>query len=607
MKKTDLLSNIFSVMHLRNGKSVIYVNSNSKAMKNTPMNPVVNSENSNVDNFENFPMIETESDLTQNMMPNTSTSNPDDASWEKNTPRTVPESTHAGISPPNNTPLNVHESNYLQEEEERVRYILGLPPRQRPPVSQGYFQMPPVTAPPLNLNRTTFPNHMRHSLPNTAQSTTTTLNHNAPLFVPPVHPRGNTGERLAVFSNLSSSQPESSTDILLKTLLTKLDGLNLRPTISGAMHAPVQNDSISRLEQVVSSLGSQVQSLTQRLGAMSSSDYPENGNDPPFNSEHHHRSRHHRHESRTSPPPTHSQPRPGQQHSPSPPRSRANNHSHHGDTYRIMPHKWKVWYNGNNNKFPIEFFFDQLEILRVSSGLEYGHVISGLPHLLSDEPARWFVRYSKQNPGVQWNQLKKDMIEQFRGIDSEESLWCSIANKKQQPHETFDFFYSSLQNLQDRISISFTDAQMIGILSNNVRYDIQKCLVSYSTPSLTEFVNKCRQVDKLLHPHLYVVGAANSRKVSELQPEFDSEEQSFGVEAFVPKRGNSSDVVKCWNCERNGHRFKDCEEPRRMFCYLCGYPNVTCTKCPACSQKPNFRQPASASHHVPPSTELNNP
>ncbi|KYN02587.1 Gag-Pol polyprotein [Cyphomyrmex costatus] len=41
--------------------------------------------------------------------------------------------------------------------------------------------------------------------------------------------------------------------------------------------------------------------------------------------------------------------------------------------------------------------------------------------------------------------------------------------------------------------------------------------------------------------------------------------------------------LKCWNCERLGHRARDCREERRLYCYRCGRASVTRRTCPNCA------------------------
>lgn len=49
-----------------------------------------------------------------------------------------------------------------------------------------------------------------------------------------------------------------------------------------------------------------------------------------------------------------------------------------------------------------------------------------------------------------------------------------------------------------------------------------------------------------------------------------------------PECSNEDDeiIVRCWNCKNTGHFAKACEQPRRVYCYACGEPNVSKTTCP---------------------------
>ena len=41
---------------------------------------------------------------------------------------------------------------------------------------------------------------------------------------------------------------------------------------------------------------------------------------------------------------------------------------------------------------------------------------------------------------------------------------------------------------------------------------------------------------------------------------------------------------ECWNCQKFGHRYSECSEPKAYFCYKCGKPNVRVDNCPKCFQ-----------------------
>lgn len=39
-------------------------------------------------------------------------------------------------------------------------------------------------------------------------------------------------------------------------------------------------------------------------------------------------------------------------------------------------------------------------------------------------------------------------------------------------------------------------------------------------------------------------------------------------------------LIQCWNCKKGGHMAKFCQQPRKIYCYACGEPNVTTKSCP---------------------------
>lgn len=273
-----------------------------------------------------------------------------------------------------------------------------------------------------------------------------------------------------------------------------------------------------------------------------------------------------------------------------------------------FPEKWKLRYDGNNNKLAIEFFLNQVTLNKDINDLTWAQVLNGFQHLLEGPALKWFLRYQNKclntETAITWPTLKSDMMSQFRGTDTEESLWCAMTNRKQGDRETFDKFYDALLDIQDRISRQFSDFEMIGIIRNNLKYETKKCLVSFATTSLTQFVNQCRLTDRLIYPHLYPGHVPYTRRVAELEPEIEKPSQE--IEAFTPRRQQNTDSfakVKCWNCDAVGHDWRRCEAKRNIFCYYCGHKNVICLECPTCYQ--NFRSGPNPTDHPPSAPSLN--
>lgn len=48
--------------------------------------------------------------------------------------------------------------------------------------------------------------------------------------------------------------------------------------------------------------------------------------------------------------------------------------------------------------------------------------------------------------------------------------------------------------------------------------------------------------------------------------------------------------IKCWNCEKTGHRARDCTEQRHIYCYRCGKREVTVKTYPTCTENADRSQ-----------------
>lgn len=70
----------------------------------------------------------------------------------------------------------------------------------------------------------------------------------------------------------------------------------------------------------------------------------------------------------------------------------------------------------------------------------------------------------------------------------------------------------------------------------------------------------------LVEPDFVYRKQANTNPVCSVQTNTSSTKSS----ALVTSTENRKDQIPiCWNCEK-GHRFKQCTEPRRIFCFKCG-------------------------------------
>lgn len=328
---------------------------------------------------------------------------------------------------------------------------------------------------------------------------------------------------------------------------------NLATTVNGSTpDTSNPDDPMSRMERIVQRLSIQVQGLTERIIGLPPSDR-NSYNNFPINPV----------------------------HIPS-----------NVSSYKTWPHKWKIKYDGDNNKLAIELFWNQIIMLKETNDFPWTDVLSSFPNFLEGSAFKWFFRYWRSQSTIHWEKLKMDMIGHFRGDDTDESIRCKLAKRKQGERESFDKFYDSLLDLQDRLTKRLPDKEFIGILQENLRMDIQMCLISFETESLTEFAKKCRYIDKKLHPHSYSPGFNFTKRISEIERDLPEDTISPEIESITARKSfvsNAQTNNQCWNCDKVGHNYIMCEEVRNRFCYWCGYKDVTTRSCPRCNT--NFRFP----------------
>ena len=125
--------------------------------------------------------------------------------------------------------------------------------------------------------------------------------------------------------------------------------------------------------------------------------------------------------------------------------------------------------------------------------------------------------------------------------------------------------------------------------------------------NLQELSEACRRIDRALNRHVQLQMPFQNLPLATIRPqsrhndrprEINPVDNVDDVEPIPPEilaianqnkatpvisnPARNSDRIKCWNCEIVGHRFQECNELRKMFCYKCGTPNVTFPKCIKC-------------------------
>lgn len=254
--------------------------------------------------------------------------------------------------------------------------------------------------------------------------------------------------------------------------------------------------------------------------------------------------------------------------------------------------KWNIKYDGNN--MSAEDFIFQIEILREGSPYSWNEVYLNLSQVLTGSMTMFFLRYRKMYPNHGWMQFKESLSNLYGSLDTDITIYSKMAARKQGPLEPFNSFYADIMQLNMKMQNKKSNEELISIIKNNCIFRIGKELLNFPNASMSEIVNKCRQVEDFYKKNTLT---AKKRFVHELE-EFSSDNEDPTVEALQIKKNKYNDMstIQCLECGAYGHKRVACpNKPRdvrqKYFCYRCGLEGYTFYTCIRCNSVPeNFKR-----------------
>lgn len=279
-------------------------------------------------------------------------------------------------------------------------------------------------------------------------------------------------------------------------------------------------------------------------------------------------------------------------------RSEANsNRAQNRNCEDVKLYKWGIKYDGIS--MPVDYFFSVIEMKQPSYPYSFDQIFQHFDQLLTGKAQTFYFQFRLTNPRANYNFLKLAMEEQYGSLDTETDIWKKILLRRQKFGETFDDFYESIKELRLRLKDPRTSVEIISLLRDNVLHEISLALVSFSSNSLSAFVQKCRETDKLIKRNYSFKQKSGRPHVNEVVVE-DVEEQVVDLEAFQsysrnrfnnPPQNNAFNKTKekrefrCYNCDATDHGWFKCPEKTRiLFCYECGEKETNTVECPRCSE-----------------------
>ena len=157
-----------------------------------------------------------------------------------------------------------------------------------------------------------------------------------------------------------------------------------------------------------------------------------------------------------------------------------------------------------------------------------------------------------------------------------------IHERVQQENESFQNYFTQMELLFQKLSVTKSDAEKIEILKHNMKNEYKPGLACIKIRSLDELSLKCQALEAALKPTRNIPTFRRKFNVQVLDQAIDTEhdQDRAGNRRFTS--GNNKEI-KCWNCEGNGHGHRECRK-KIIFCYRCGNKGVISRDCLKCQE-----------------------
>ncbi|KAI8121618.1 hypothetical protein CVS40_7368 [Lucilia cuprina] len=263
------------------------------------------------------------------------------------------------------------------------------------------------------------------------------------------------------------------------------------------------------------------------------------------------------------------------------------NSSLRSDKVGHIIHNWKIRFTGDSKGIPVENFIYRVEALtKQTLGGNFDILCDHISTLFESKASDWFWRHHKACRRIVWPELCGALREQYKDSRTDVDFREMIRDRKQKPGESFDLFYEAIIDISDRLTIPLAERVLVEILRRNLLPEIQHELLNLEINSISQLRDICRKREFFMQDVGKKHGLSKSliprRQVYEMyEDDVETSDEEISAISLV-----------CWNCQKSGHRFQDCLDERRVFCYGCGAANAYKPTCTNCNGSKNLRSSA---------------
>lgn len=265
--------------------------------------------------------------------------------------------------------------------------------------------------------------------------------------------------------------------------------------------------------------------------------------------------------------------------------------------------KWKLRFTGESRSLPVENFVYKAKKLAEREGVSKQILFQDIHMLLEGIASDWFFTFVDDMDS--WEDFERDLIFRFGNPNKDQGIRSKIQERKQQRGEPFIAFVTDIEKLNRMLSQPLSKRRKFEIVWDNMRQHYRSKISIVEVRDLQHLITLNHRIDAAdsqlqfqmtegpIRRHVNHIEAEDTEQdsdhsitINEIRRATIRTNNAPGV-AQLPNQRNVNRTGICWNCQEQGHGWRQCTKPKLVFCYGCGSLGRTIRNCERCVNSPH--------------------
>lgn len=245
---------------------------------------------------------------------------------------------------------------------------------------------------------------------------------------------------------------------------------------------------------------------------------------------------------------------------------------------------WGLKFNRSPGSMSVNDFLEKLHLLKDARSYTENDLLAEAFDLFSGVALTWFT--ANRASFKSWSHLEKGLLRVFQPRDYAERLWDEIRNRTQTVNESLEIYLAIMNSYFSRLPKPPSERRKLKVIRRNLRPYLRDGLALQDIKSISDLLKSGRRLEEARGPEMHRPYSSQYKGLlqPDLKPARHTERHSRVAEVPIeqPQGRVQNPRVWCWNCGRQGHPFRKCQEDQRMFCTGCGRPGISRQDCRSC-------------------------